>query len=549
MLQRALAVIEVSPSRLEVAVVRGGHVVAARSQRHDGVGWSDTWPGGLLALDAALATAVQELGIAGSEAMVIAHSPSAACGVFACNAAAGQSGGQNAALLALANVCQHGFASNPAEVSVLARDTEATAQGKQTHWLAYTDRDRTSAALMAWADRAGLRTSGSIPAEALDLATAVDHVRRAPADGPPAVVLLMGEHNCVLAAGNAARLRFVRTIGVGVETLVDALTRPMTARDGHTSVTLTRSEAREILWNRGVPARGDVLDDARGLDGAAALPLLQPVIQRLSVEAKQSMRFGLSEEERAGAAVRMLGIGSGLTGFARAVSLQSGLQVEGPATGWSTPTSAAHGPIASWAQRAPLEGLVPTATGEVREMSRSRRRLHAGIAIAAAVVATDAWVTRFELGREAKRMQAIAGVSRAAVDAQEAVATAQTQMIALEARVRDTASASPRWAPALTMAATLAPQTIRLDSVALSAESGTPHVLLTGFAQESDGSDATRAVKDYLESLGDLPIVRAVVLKKTERANYQGVDQQHFEILATLVKPAAVAAAPQEPAP
>lgn len=543
-----MAVIEVSPSRLEVAAVRGGRVVAARSQRHDGVGWNDTWPGGLLALDVALATAVRELDIAGAEAVVIAHSPSAACGVFACNAAAGQSGGQNAALLALANVCQHDLASNPAEVALLTRDADAGTQGKQAHWLAYTDRDRTSAALMAWADRAGLRTSGAIPAEALDLATAVDHVRRAPADGPPAVVLLMGEHNCVLAAGNAARLRFVRTIGVGVETLVDALTRPMTARDGHTSVTLTRSEARELLWTKGVPTRADVLDDARGLDGAAALPLLQPVIQRLSVEAKQSMRFGLTEEERAGAAVRMLGIGSGLVGFARAVSLQSGLQVEGPSATWGTPTSAEHGPIASLAHRAPLEALVPTATGEVRELSRSRRRLHAGIAIAAAVVATDAWVTRFELSRETTRMEAIASVSRAAVEAQEAVAAAQTQMIALEARVRDTASASPRWAPALAMAATLAPRTIRLDSVALSAESGTPHVLLTGFAEEADGSDATRAVKEYLESLGQLPIVRAVVLKKTERGNFQGVDQQHFEILATLVKPAAVAAA-QEPAP
>ncbi len=539
---RARAVIEVTASRLEVAMLRGGQVVSAKAVRHDAVAWSDAWPGVLLSLDTALGAMVNELGLAGADATVVIGSPTAASGVFSCGSGAGAAGAEAAARLSLGNICGFDLIGNPCEVAPLARDSDGGQDGKQSHALAYAERDRNVAAVAGWAERAGVKVEGVVPIEALMLRAAVGAVAEHASGQGPSVVLWVGEHSSVLAAGNSARLRFVRSIGVGVESLIEALTRPMSPRAGAASgepVTLSRVQARSLLWRIGVPRRDDVIDVAHGLDGTAALPLLQPVLQRLSVEAKQSLRFGLSEDERGLAVIRLVGPGSAVRGLAEALGIRSGLTVTSGEGLEAEPASSERGVIATLrGSAAELPLLMPIVAAEGREVSRTRRWLHAGLAVAALVVAGDALVTRIELGKEQRRLTEAAGLSRAAFDAQQALSEAQHEMDALESRVRKVAGIGPAWGPTLVMLATLAPESVQLTTVELGGDAAKPGVSLKGFAAAPDATEATRAVKAYMDALEGLPLISGVRLEGTERGKFDGRSEQRFEIRAELVRAA-----------
>lgn len=546
---RTRAIIEVTPSRLEVACVRAGHVVAAKAVRHDAAAWVDAWPGALLALDTSLGSLVNELGLAGVDTTILVASPTAASGVFSCGAAAGAAGAEAAARLSLGNVCGFDLIGNPCEVAPVSRDTEGGPESRQAHALAYAERDRSVAAVVAWAERAGLRVEGILPIEVPILRAAIDAAAQQPADQSAAVVLWMGEHSSVLAAGNAGRLRFVRTIAVGAESFVEALTRPMSPRSTAAPagpaepVTLTKAQARALLWRIGVPQRDQIIDPDRALDGAAALPLLQPVLQRLSVEAKQSLRFGLSEEERAVAVIRLIGPGAAVSGLAAALSLQSGLTVTSGQAIDCEPVSSERGPISSYlACASPPAALMPVVAVEGRERSRTRRWLHTGVALAAAIVAGDAVMTRVELRKEQQRLANAAGLSRAVFDAQQAITDAQQELASLETRVNRASASAPAWGPTLVMLANLAPEPVRLTSLKLGGESPSPAVSLKGFATASDATEATRAVKAYIDALEALPLVSAVSLAGTERGTFEGRTEQRFEIKAQLVRTAAASA-------
>lgn len=543
---RTRAVIEVTASRLEVAMLRGGHVVSAKAVRHDAVAWSDAWPGALLSLDTALGSMVNEMGLVGAEATVLIGSPTAASGVFSCGAGAGAAGAEAAARLSLGNVCGFDLIGNPCEVAPLSRDTDAGQEGKQSHALAYAERDQNIAAVIAWAERAGVKVEGVVPVEAVMLRAAVSAIAEQPAGQGASVVLWVGEHSSVLAAGNGARLRFVRTIGAGIETLVEALTRPMTPRAGTATgepVTFSRSQARNMLWRIGVPKRDDVIDEAHGLDGMAALPLLQPVLQRLSVEAKQSLRFGLSEEERGVAVIRLIGPGAAVRGLSAALGLQSGLTVTSGESLDAEPASSERGAIASLPGISPeLPQLMPIVAAEGREVSRTRRWLHVGMAVAAMVVAADAMMTRIELRKEQLRLTEAAGLSRAAFDAQQALSEAQQQMDVLESRVRKVTGGGPAWGPTMVMLSNLAPDAVRLTMVELGGDVARPAVSLKGFAAAADATEATRAVKAYMDALGELPLIAGVRLEGTERGKFEGRSEQRFEIRAELVRASATAA-------
>jgi Tfp pilus assembly protein PilN len=147
-------------------------------------------------------------------------------------------------------------------------------------------------------------------------------------------------------------------------------------------------------------------------------------------------------------------------------------------------------------------------------------------------------VTRIELGKEQRRLTEAAGLSRAAFDAQQALSEAQHEMDALESRVRKVAGIGPAWGPTLVMLATLAPESVQLTTVELGGDAAKPGVSLKGFAAAPDATEATRAVKAYMDALEGLPLISGVRLEGTERGKFDGRSEQRFEIRAELVRAA-----------
>ncbi len=102
----------------------------------------------------------------------------------------------------------------------------------------------------------------------------------------------------MLAVGRPGRLAFVRSIGVGTESFADALVRPLRARAAETApVSLDRESVRSVLRQVGIPSPDALIPGHPELTGASLLPVLHPVIQRLALEIKQSVRFGVEDAD------------------------------------------------------------------------------------------------------------------------------------------------------------------------------------------------------------------------------------------------------------
>lgn len=543
---RARVVIEVTPSRLEVAVVRRGLVTEARSIRHDTPEWAERWPKSLEALAPALLQLASDLGAAGGEATILCSTPTEASTVHTCPKSAGRKASAAASELALANVCASPLDTRPLGIVELGSGRGAGATDPvNLHTLAVAEDDVTSRALVEWAAHAGLEVTRIVTADAVaTLGSAASAVRESKSEVHAA--LWMGEYRSVLSVGSPTGLRFVRPIAIGVESLVDALTRAIPVKSRPDApVTLDRATARLLLGAAGVPQREQVVDAQRGLDGAAILPLLQPVLQRLAVEIKQSLRFGgLSEQERTAVQLNLMGAGAALPGLADVIARQAlSATEESQDTARARPpaelveyTSARAGPIAAFVLGAGAGiNLLPREQVVQSTVRRTKRFLRVGVAVCGALVAGEGGLAWFEMQRERNTAQRGAGDAAGSIAIQEHLVGARDAIASLERRVGASLGESSEWAAVLALSAQAAPESLKIVSISFQIEDAGLAATLTGIAEGPDAAASAQAVKRYMDGLGASPLLSGVHLKQTQRGQFEGREQQRFVITTAVV--------------
>lgn len=549
-------VVELSPTRLEVATLQGGRVRDSRAERLEPADWSESWPGVLTTLDAQLAGLVAKMGVQGAQATVLYAGPTAVNAVFSCPGGAGAGASEQATVLALAGLCTFPLESNPHAMRRLARDpaSAASGQGPQGHTLAVADADESTAAVADWIRRAGLRPATLLPlrtpAMVLSVRAAMDGK---PGDGPRAV-LWMGEHGSILAAGHGGSLLFVRALGLGTEDLVEALGRPIRVRseEGRT-VTLNRAEARELLESSGVPLASDLVDPDRGIDGAGILPLIQPVLQRIGIETKQSLRFGLSEEDRAKVRLTILGPGGCINRLGDMLGRQCNAKYE-PQPGQKpdarpdTKTDARPdassrpqrlGNIGALGLAGSLKvNLTPRSVERAQSMRRLRAGLWTGTAASLLLIGAEWLVTgkQLEISRaDLATIKAAADERNARTEAQDRAIAARTRAAGLEQRVWKELGEPADWAAILSLLGEATSPKVRLTIIELGADRTGPHCRVSGYMLAGAGSDPAAVITSYIDELSGKPIVRSVRLGPTQRAEFNGGQGQRFELGVNLV--------------
>lgn len=542
-MQRRSVLIEVSPSELRAAVVVRGRIVASRSIARWCPDWKDAWPAVLSGSAANLRSVIAELGAVGLPAVIFYAAPRGAAGVFSCPAAAGARGAESAARLALSDATEFEPHSNPTIIARLAADPASTGnagEGPQIHTLAATDPESSVRAVTGLAAACGLSVEGVAPADAVALAATVATAIRASQSPGTAVVLRIGAWGCTIAAATAGRLRFVRQISVGTASLVTALTGELRSADGGgAAVTLDRSRAGELLSASGIPARGSIFDPATGLAAEAVLPLLQPVLQRCIVELKQSIRFGLPEADRTGARLVPAGPGSLVPNLAAVIAEQCGLTLADPQASVSGEALSA-GSIEDYAAGA-LRGvdlLLPAEQADGRRLATIRRGMWIGVAAACAMATLDGISAWFELAgatvhRDRVRA-AIADSSRVA-EIGRTLADRETALSAARQRLAGLMTPGVRWDALLLVLASETPASIRLAGVDMRFEGSRPECRLRGRADPSAGTNATDALKSYMQRLAASPIVQSCTLGGARRAVGADDSGQEFEITIALV--------------
>ena len=163
------AVIEVSPSRIELAVVRGRKVVAAAWRRVDDPDFEANWPRSLGAHERTLAELVDELNCRGCRAVVLLHAPGCASTICPCPTNFGEPEAESAAMLAVGAVADFPIDGEPSNARAVHTDAATSGQKapRNAHFLAAAQRAADADAAVAFVERAGLvfaaRRSGPWP--------------------------------------------------------------------------------------------------------------------------------------------------------------------------------------------------------------------------------------------------------------------------------------------------------------------------------------------------------------------------------------------------
>jgi hypothetical protein len=549
---RKHVVIELSPHRVAVAVLRGNAVVDCRVEQLEHTDWDARWPVVLAALEPRLSAIVAELGAAGGTATVLYSAPTALAAVFACPASAGAAGAERAALLALAEQTHLALPLNPHEAHCLGADPWGDARsGPQRHTLAVLDQDSSTLALAALVRQVGLEPVIILPADAVPMAAVVRSVLGRRADQPIAV-LWFGEHTSILAAGSRGRVRFTRVLRLGTQTLVDALRRPIripvapgTSSAAAETLTLDYGAAAKLLAAIGIPDPQQVIAEAGGVTGAAILPLLQPVLQRIALEIKQSLRFGMAEEERAHVQLAVEGAGGALPRLGEALSNLCGSplappeQCPGIGIVVGDPAGEAGGLVAAWGELSRVGvNLLPEEIENAQSRRRLRTRVWAGIGAALALVALYAGSTRIALASaqdQLAKAKARSDQVQQSQTTQNAARAADALKRVLQGRIATELGPSTDWATVLSVLAEQTPASIKLMSVDMQVTEAGPTAHIDGYVRAADSGDFARLLREFSESLESMPIVTGVRVGATQRVQVRGSDVQRFELTLSLL--------------
>lgn len=512
-----------TPGRIEAALCSGGRVLRTIRVELDRQLSADSWGEELSTLDDALGQAVRGVGAArGAMAILSYVAPSTTIeviGVRACGEEARQ-----AAALSLAEMLGEDVDRLPTSICGLVT-------GKQESFLlACAERDETSEALRAWLIRSGLTPVAMRPMAAVGIREACLLEQRTPQ--PHDCVINIGARTMTMILRVGSDVRLVRHVELGAEHLRDVYLSVLTQM-GEGERTPPYERAMIALLKHGVPAPQDVVDELTGVRGHAVLPILQPVLQRISIEIKQTLRFGIADFDARKAVVILAGQGGSIPGLGRYLGDHLDLSIEAQ--------DEAIDPISVGGAGSEMEqtircranelNLMPRSAVEARQGRSMRRTLAAGT-LAAMVL----------LGAEiSSKVAAISGVSDSMARLEPEVSEAKKKVALRDQarimadRLHDAESAlsaatSDRadWVGALALLDAASSASVRLTDVSGEYESRRPVLSVKGIALI--GADGADPLRGYMATLAGSPVVENVTMGSTRATEIEGRAARSFSM-------------------
>lgn len=553
---RPSVILEIGPGRVVAAVMRRGRVVFSRTT-HPEVASTAGLPEMIKASESTLAQMVEQFGLTGAQTLVISALPDEPVALFSCSAGIAAEDARRAAGLSI--VDSTGLDPRTDAVGVCVAWTDSSPPtvldgpdqpAPQKHLLVAGASDLGISELAIGLQAVGLRLSAIVPGPALGMREAI--VTAASGGAGPSIALHIGQHNSALALAVDGRLIFCRRLTIGRATLAAAITRELrTTVDGQEGAVHFTLEQAEQAWGRnGLPRRGMMFDSVLGIAAETILPLVQPFVQRLSIDLKQSIRFGVRDTDRTRVRLRVIGPGALIARLPEAIATQAGLDLD--AQDRPEPSALQEGDIEAWLKQ-PLPELILWSS-QVRTAHRERRLrtgVIAGAAAALALLAADAWFTTSEV-RQVEQRIAMLQTRLQSATVNGAIAKRTAEISRLNQSVKQTVL---RWGqpsiPAGLLLAELSaatPPTVRFSEVHISAPGGhrnvVPTLRLRGIASaredlaqpQADG-DCTAQMQMLTSAIRSIPIVRSATLRSVQRLPGSAPERQEFELAIELADP------------
>ncbi len=534
MLRSSYLCIELSPTRLEVAVASGRRVERSAAMELDSTEWEAYWADGLMPLDSTLAALLKRVHARkGMRADLFHDGPDTVTLLVSCPVTGDAA--LRAARLQLAEALPYPGTCNPACCSILSRDRSG--DPPRTHVLAAADRDDRAQTLYGWLVRAGCRPNVIAPMEATLIASAA---RAALADGcgENDVLIFLGERQTVIAAGSGGNLRCLRSFDLGCDLLLEALVRALHP-PGHAAPPTPgeRERAREFLHTRGIPERDEIIDPSSGMRGSAVLPLLQPIIQRYVVETRQTIRFGMSHSDLSRVRLVLSGPGGRIPRLLELLSnhLDAQTIVSDDAPKFEAGACAAS--LRECVEH-PINNLnlLPRSAEARRVAGVLAGGVRAGALAAGVLLAADGARIANERAKVERMIQANAPI----IENIEMEAQIEQRANELAARLADaeaslaaTLGEYPDWVATLRQVAAVASDDVRLLEVTGDVGRDGPALTIRGIAR-AGASEGQEPLSRYLEALAASPLTHSVQLASTRNTVMDDAPARSFVLRAQL---------------
>ena len=532
-------VLELLADHIDVVVYDGSTRLDARRipitiEEDDG-----QWARSLRRNAATLRSLVDELNVGGAPVAVLYRSPTHAVELSGL-AVSSVAQAVEAAKMSCTDSLSYSAMSAVCEGEVVGRDAAGTP--RQTHVVVAAEREDIADAIVQLVEEAGLKFVSATP---IDAAVLAGLVREAMAEkGATLGRLYVGEFISFFVVARGGRLLFSRRIDLGLESLATSLTRPIRTRNRDEPIELDMEGARTVLHQHGIPPRDKVVHDEYGLTGGEMMPPLQPILQRFVIELRQSLRFGVSDEERADLTIRLIGPGSALPGladlFARELSVETNADSSCAGYDWAAPGSDAGELADALRDRNFLKrlNLMPLDLAVRRRTGRLRRWLWTGAAAALVVIAADA--VRYHLRLDGARMQANAWATQLA-QAKKLKATEEKLQVVMEAlsEVERTVDREiglvPDYRACMQELSRITPATVRFTAVGFQRQPGVIVGSVSGYAFQRSPDTQRTDLEAFIDQLRSSPLFEDVVLGNVNKGTIKQAEGERFDATFVMI--------------
>ncbi len=513
--------IVLTPDSLQIARVKGTQVCQAERVDLDPGKWDESWTGGLHLFDQALRQILARFGGTGKkwDADLYYASPSSICRVDISDQAI------NAATAGMINgLKQTAGRTNPAEAVTMHSDDETSLV------LGVADTDANLQKLFAWLNRSKITVKQILPLSASVVSQSVIHAIKAPED---TVVLYLSGRSSVIGFFEDSCPKILRLIELGYDSVADVYTRHIAESSAekneetgpHKAPESTQGNqselGKDLLFKHGIP-----MSKGKGEQQYAKLmPALSPVLQRISIEIKQTLRFA-STVDRIPSNLLICGPGAAIPNIATALGQSLDLHVSADTDASEYEAEKVFGAgTDEWAvacQNTVELKLLPKAALEVNTRKGLGNSIKAGAVLAALFLGGQ----YYHATKTAEKIEASIAGQSLMIESIESdrirrqdIRLMGSSVGAAATLIEETMGRQTDWVAVLGSMPDVDREIIQISEIQGLMNASQPVLNLTGLAMgDSDGAPPSHVLSQYIKSLKEIPSVRGVVIGSTSRS-------------------------------